>query len=82
MTVVYFDQHLSAAHSKRCLKYTFSTFFVQKAEKGTKSKKIKAKFCKISGNKTLNQCLGANSKNMFVTPTFFKVEKSKNILFK
>ena len=40
--VVYFDQHLGAAHSKRWLKYAFSCF----GGKMEKSKKIEAKLSK------------------------------------
>ena len=36
MCVVYFDQHLGAAHCKRWLKYDFLMAFVQKAEKRKK----------------------------------------------
>ena len=45
--VVYFDQLLSAAHSKYWSKYVFSMFFMQKSENGEKSKKIEAKLSKI-----------------------------------
>ena len=37
--VVYFDQCLGAAHSKHWLKYSFSMFFVLKAEKCKKKLK-------------------------------------------
>ena len=44
-SVVYFDQHLGAAHpkQKRWSKYAFLTFLMAKAKKEEKSKKFAAK---------------------------------------
>ena len=44
LSVVYFDQHLGAVHLKR---WSMSSYFCKKAEKGRKSKKIDAKFFKV-----------------------------------
>ena len=46
--VVYFDQHLCDAHSKRWLKYAFSLFFEQKSWKRKKCTETEAKFGKKS----------------------------------
>ena len=43
---VYFNQCLGAADFKCWSKFAISMFFVQKAEKGRKSKKMDAKFFK------------------------------------
>ena len=44
--VVYFNQHLGAAHSKCWSKYVFLAFFVLKSYENAKSKKFAAKFSK------------------------------------
>ena len=44
--VVYVDQCLGAAHSKRWLKYAFSIFCAEKLKKMQKSKKFAAEFGK------------------------------------
>ena len=46
LSVVYFDQRLGAAHSKRWLKKSFSVFFMQKS---LKRKKFSTNFCKKTG---------------------------------
>ena len=46
--VVYFDQHLGSAHCKRLLKYSFSTFFVQKTlENEVKERKLRQNSAKM-----------------------------------
>ena len=45
-SVVYFDQHLGAAHSKHWSKYAFVTFLLKIAKKMQKRKKFAAKFSK------------------------------------
>ena len=57
-TVVYFDLHLGAVHSKHWSNYAFSMFFVQKAEKGRKSKKIYAKYGTQNCFLSLQQSVG------------------------
>ena len=54
--VVYFEQHLGAAHSECWSKYAFSAFVGDKAEKSRKSKKFVAKSNKKIGfDKTRNK---------------------------
>ena len=45
-TVAYFDQRLGAVHSNCWLKYAFSTFFTQKAEKEEKARKLRQNLAK------------------------------------
>ena len=48
MFVVYFNQHLGAAHFQRWLKYEYFTFFAQKPEKRKKKQKVEAKWRKFA----------------------------------